>query len=235
VPFCGCNGALDIAADLSTSERVLLFCLASGTEWAQAGVTGAIRACPPLMDRCRACPYPLRIWCEARSKVPRHLGLKPVSADIRTRLCSQAGIPPGKSLARPETGRAFLATPADSGGQRPHRPASPAAKPRKVKDYSDGAMKPELRRTGWWARQVVGFEPMSGQRSIVSVTNWAPNFRASDAGMGSENIREDGRSDLRSYGYRSHSLSGFQRRLVVYREGTKNAGRERHLPPANTG
>jgi hypothetical protein len=76
---------------------------------------------------------------------------------------------------------------------------------------------------------------MSGQRSIVSVTNWAPNFRASDAGMGSENIREDGRSDLRSYGYRSHGLSGFQRRLVVYREGTKNAGRERHLPPANTG
>jgi hypothetical protein len=30
-----------IAADLSTSERVLLFCLASGTEWAEAGVTGA--------------------------------------------------------------------------------------------------------------------------------------------------------------------------------------------------
>jgi hypothetical protein len=45
------NGALDIAADLSTPERVLLFCLASGTEWAQVGVTGAIRACPPLIDR----------------------------------------------------------------------------------------------------------------------------------------------------------------------------------------
>jgi len=29
-----------IAADLSTPERILLFCLASGTEWAQAGVTG---------------------------------------------------------------------------------------------------------------------------------------------------------------------------------------------------
>jgi hypothetical protein len=28
-----------IAADLSTPERILLFCL--GTEWAQAGVTGA--------------------------------------------------------------------------------------------------------------------------------------------------------------------------------------------------
>jgi hypothetical protein len=30
-----------VAADLSTPERILLFCLASGTEWAEAGVTGA--------------------------------------------------------------------------------------------------------------------------------------------------------------------------------------------------
>jgi hypothetical protein len=30
-----------VAADLSTPERVLLFCLASGTEWAEAGITGA--------------------------------------------------------------------------------------------------------------------------------------------------------------------------------------------------
>jgi hypothetical protein len=29
------------AGDLSTPDRTLLFCLASGTEWAQAGVTGA--------------------------------------------------------------------------------------------------------------------------------------------------------------------------------------------------
>jgi hypothetical protein len=29
-----------IAAELSVPERVLLFCVASGTEWAQAGVTG---------------------------------------------------------------------------------------------------------------------------------------------------------------------------------------------------
>jgi hypothetical protein len=35
------KGARDIAADLSTPERILLFCLASGTEWAEAGVTGA--------------------------------------------------------------------------------------------------------------------------------------------------------------------------------------------------
>jgi hypothetical protein len=28
-----------------------------------------------------------------------------------------------------------------------------AAKPRKVKDYSDGARKPELRGTGWWAHK----------------------------------------------------------------------------------
>jgi hypothetical protein len=30
-----------IAAELTVLERVLLLCLASGTEWAQAGVTGA--------------------------------------------------------------------------------------------------------------------------------------------------------------------------------------------------
>jgi hypothetical protein len=30
-----------VAGDLSTPERILLFCLASGSEWAQAGVTGA--------------------------------------------------------------------------------------------------------------------------------------------------------------------------------------------------
>ncbi len=35
------NGASDIAADLSTPQRILLFCIASGTEWAEAGVTGA--------------------------------------------------------------------------------------------------------------------------------------------------------------------------------------------------
>jgi hypothetical protein len=34
------NPSSVMAADLSTPERVLLFCLASGTEWAQAGVTG---------------------------------------------------------------------------------------------------------------------------------------------------------------------------------------------------
>jgi hypothetical protein len=37
----GQKGASMIAAQLTVQERVLLFCLASGTEWAQAGVTGA--------------------------------------------------------------------------------------------------------------------------------------------------------------------------------------------------
>jgi hypothetical protein len=35
------KGASTIAAELSVSERVLLFCVASGTEWTRAGVTGA--------------------------------------------------------------------------------------------------------------------------------------------------------------------------------------------------
>jgi hypothetical protein len=33
--------AATIAIELSVPERVLLFCLASGTEWAEAGITGA--------------------------------------------------------------------------------------------------------------------------------------------------------------------------------------------------
>jgi hypothetical protein len=77
----------------------------------------------------------------------RLLGLERVSADIRTGLYPRAGIPRGKSFARPETGAGFLASLADSGRQRPRYPASPAAKPRKVKDYSDGARKRSLRRT----------------------------------------------------------------------------------------
>jgi hypothetical protein len=40
--ICGKMGKLnDIAAELTVPERVLLFCIASGTEWARAGVTGA--------------------------------------------------------------------------------------------------------------------------------------------------------------------------------------------------
>jgi hypothetical protein len=94
---------------------------------------------------------PARTYDEvAATREPRHSRLERVSADIRTGLWSRAGIPPGKSLARPETGAAFLAAPVDSGRQRPRHPASPAAKPRKVKGYSDGARKAELRRSAWW-------------------------------------------------------------------------------------
>jgi hypothetical protein len=35
------KGASTIAAELSVPERILPFCVASGTEWARAGVTGA--------------------------------------------------------------------------------------------------------------------------------------------------------------------------------------------------
>jgi hypothetical protein len=62
-------------------------------------------------------------------------------------------MPPGKSFARPETAAALLATPADFGRQRPRYPGSPAAKPRKVKDYSDRGGKPFLRATAWWGWQ----------------------------------------------------------------------------------
>jgi hypothetical protein len=35
------NSAPNIGADLSIPERILLFCVASDTEWQRAGVTGA--------------------------------------------------------------------------------------------------------------------------------------------------------------------------------------------------
>jgi hypothetical protein len=40
-----------VAADLSTPERVLLFCLASGTEWAEAGATVTAMVVRGLVDR----------------------------------------------------------------------------------------------------------------------------------------------------------------------------------------
>ena len=71
--------------------------------------------------------------CNACSKEPRHLETQTRLRHIRTGLCSRTRIPPGNGLARPET-----RPPADPGRQRPQYPASRAAKPRKVKDYSEG-------------------------------------------------------------------------------------------------
>jgi hypothetical protein len=66
---------------------------------------------------------------------------------------------PGKRLPGAETGAVFLATPADSGRQRPRYPASPAAKPREVKDYSHTAGKPDLR---------TGNQPIMGPNLIIN-------------------------------------------------------------------
>jgi hypothetical protein len=90
---------------------------------------------------------------------PRHLGLKPVSADIRTGLCSRARIPPGKSLGGQRLGGLFWRHLPISGGKDRAIPRLAAAKPRKVKDYSDGARKPELRRTAWWGWQDLNLPP----------------------------------------------------------------------------
>jgi hypothetical protein len=52
---------------------------------------------------------------------------RPVSAADLEIIYMRACIPPGKSLARPETEGAFLAISTDSGRQRPRFPASPPA------------------------------------------------------------------------------------------------------------
>jgi hypothetical protein len=83
-------------------------------------------------------------------KTCERCSLEPVSIDIRTGLCPRAGIPPGNGSAKPETAAAFLATPANSGRQRPRYPTSPSAKSRKGKVYCERARKPELCRTAWW-------------------------------------------------------------------------------------
>src|SRR6516165_711893 len=71
----------------------------------------------------------------------------PSLGESRTNLCQHWELLPGKGLPRPETGTAFSATPADCARQRPRCPASAAAKPRKVKDYSDSRTKAALRGT----------------------------------------------------------------------------------------
>jgi hypothetical protein len=55
---------------------------------------------------------------------------------------------PIQSLARPETGAAFLATLADS---RQQRPCIPRLWRQSRGRYSGGARKPELRRSAWWS------------------------------------------------------------------------------------
>jgi hypothetical protein len=59
---------------------------------------------------------------------------------------------------RLETQPALLAITANSAWQRPAPLAFLAAKSRKVKDNSDRAQKPSLRRTAWWGWWLVGLE-----------------------------------------------------------------------------
>jgi hypothetical protein len=90
--------------------------------------------------------------CDHRLFAPR--ATPPSGPRSRTRLwresnqsLSHSEFLPGKRLPRAETGAAFSSTPADCARQGPRYPASAAAKPRKVKDYSDGRTKAALRGT----------------------------------------------------------------------------------------
>jgi hypothetical protein len=71
---------------------------------------------------------------------------RPILVDLRERVIAAVEtdivvmVRRGQRLARH-----FWRHWADSGRQRPRYPASPAAKPRKVKDYSDGHTKAALR------------------------------------------------------------------------------------------
>jgi hypothetical protein len=86
----------------------------------------------------------------ARGRTAR---LEPVSVSHRTGLCSRRQFLPGNGLASAETWQGFSAAVAYSTRERLGSLASPAPKPREVKDYSDHGGKPSLRGTAWWARE----------------------------------------------------------------------------------
>jgi hypothetical protein len=56
-------------------------------------------------------------------------------------------------LARPETGGGIFGRTARFRAVETALSRASSAKPRKVKDYSGGARKPDLRRTAWWCWQ----------------------------------------------------------------------------------
>jgi hypothetical protein len=73
----------------------------------------------PVRDRARGLrsylPVLQRISDVAANNHGLTAGLQDRGREIRTSLYLREGIPPGKCLERPETGRAFLAAVADSG------------------------------------------------------------------------------------------------------------------------
>jgi hypothetical protein len=89
----------------------------------------------------RFCPGPWRRY----KAPPCAAGRTPVAASLGYREFLAGNVFRGQ---RPRP--AVLVTPAGFGRQRPHSPAAPATKPRKVKRYSERARKSELRGTAWW-------------------------------------------------------------------------------------
>ncbi len=71
-------------------------------------------------------------------------------------------------MAGPETGPGFLAKTAYLARQRLTFPLRPAPKPRKVKDYSPGARKPDSRRTAWWSWQDSNLQPNGYELALWS-------------------------------------------------------------------
>jgi hypothetical protein len=122
----------------------------------QAEVEAAV--CPGRRDRCRldrTSRVFVSITDTARSVLEGAQAFR-----TQTGLCRHSnqslfagGNSAGKEFGEARDWAGFFGDTRRFRGQRPRRPASPAAKPRKVKDYSEGARKSELRRTAWRAHQ----------------------------------------------------------------------------------
>jgi hypothetical protein len=142
-----------------------------------------------MLDRARGhIPQPDRVVSGARGEatVEKH-------AQRGNRSLFASPNSAGKRFGEARDRGGVLATPADSGRQRPRWPAPRAAKPRKVKDYFSGARKPDLRRTAWWWRHsaATGLQPEfpdnreNNREFLKFAPFWAilaPNRRASSDG-----------------------------------------------------
>jgi FCD domain len=150
------SGPADILAMASSSERICCATAANFGTGVRSGL-GRLRARTgrPLFAAPGAGPGLDAAAAHARldaqtGRAGRAAHSDPSLSEVEPVSYQRLQFPAGKGFAGGETEPRFWATAARSTRQRPKSFASHSPKPRKVKDNSDGARKPQLRRTAWW-------------------------------------------------------------------------------------